>query len=72
LIAYGLVLVPLMSIRINAMIDPAANNAAHIPELNIPTMAEHPATKSNTHAIINSTNGFIEYCFNTLLRKIVP
>lgn len=42
--------------------EPAANKAAHIPALNIPTIAEHPATTRSTHAIINSTNGFIECC----------
>ncbi len=54
------------------MIEPAANKAAHMPALNIPTMAEHPATTSSTHATINSTNGFIEYCLISLPKKIVP
>ena len=59
-----------MSMRINAAIEPAAKTAAHIPALNIPAMAEHPATKSNTHAVINSANGFIRSSFTSTTKKL--
>jgi hypothetical protein len=55
--------VPCVSIAIKLITATATMIPDHKPALNIPAMAEQPATKINKHANINSVKGFILFNF---------
>ncbi|MEP6682601.1 MAG: hypothetical protein ABJA35_05040 [Parafilimonas sp.] len=69
---YCLFFEPTVKIKTRAAREATANTAVHIPALNMPAIAEQPATKIRKQANVNSSKGFIQFLFCVSLKKIVP
>ena len=68
---YYCLFLPVENITIRPAIAAATKITDHKPALNIPAIAEQPATKIRRQANINSTRGFIQCVFPDT-KKIVP